>query len=186
MHNALLIIDMQNDFVLPDAPLCVAGAVSTIPTIKKVLEHARTNANWAVFHVIRQHSRDGSDVETWRTPFFTNGPGVCVPGTRGAAIVEELTPVDGDYVVFKRRFSGFFQTELDLRLRRLGIRNVYIAGTQYPNCVRSTAVDAMSLDYNSIVITDACSAQTEEIAAANIRDMQKMGILCISTAEISD
>lgn len=183
MKNALLIIDMQNDFVLPEAPLHVAGAAATIPVIKKVLELARSR-NWERIHIIRQHRRDGSDTESWRVSLFTKGPGVCVPGTDGARIVEELTPTADEHIIAKCRFSAFFQTSLDLLLRRLGVQNVIITGTQYPNCVRGTAVDAMSLDYRTIVVTDACSAQSEEIALSNIRDMRNMGIACITAAEL--
>ena len=183
MKNALLIIDMQNDFVLPGAPLCVAGAAATIPVIKALLDRAR-GEGWGIFHVVRHHCRDGSDVETWRVPLFTEGPGVCVPGTDGARIVEGLAPMPGEHVIINRRFSAFFQTDLDLRLRRLGVRNVLISGTQYPNCIRGAAVDAMSLDYRAIVVTDACSAQSEEVAAANIRDMGNMGIACVRASEL--
>ena len=169
MNIALVIIDMQNDFVLPEAPLCVKGAQATVPTIQKLLDRARAEG-WRVIHVIRQHRRDGSDVEIGRAPLFTQGAGICVPGTKGAEIVDELAPLPDETILRKLRFSAFFQTEL--------------AGTQYPNCVRGTATDAMSHDYNTIVVTDACSAQTDEIAATNIRDMKNMGITCVTLAEL--
>ncbi|MFQ8736014.1 MAG: cysteine hydrolase family protein [Bilophila wadsworthia] len=63
MNIALVIIDMQNDFVLPEAPLCVKGAQATVPTIQKLLDRARAEG-WRVIHVIRQHRRDGSDVRS--------------------------------------------------------------------------------------------------------------------------
>ena len=163
MNIALVIIDMQNDFVLPEAPLCVKGAQATVPTIQKLLDRARAEG-WRVIHVIRQHRRDGSDVEIGRAPLFTQGAGICVPGTKGAEIVDELAPLPDETILRKLRFSAFFQTELDMILRRLKIDTLLIAGTQYPNCVRGTATDAMSHDYNTIVVTDACSAQTDEIA----------------------
>ena len=173
MNIALVIIDMQNDFVLPEAPLCVKGAQATVPTIRKLLDRARAEG-WRVIHVIRQHRRDGSDVEIGRAPLFT----------QGAGIVDGLTPLPGETILRKLRFSAFFQTELDMILRRLKIDTLLIAGTQDPNCVRGTATDAMSHDYNTIVVTDACSAQTDEIAATNIRDMKNMGITCVTLAEL--
>ncbi|MFQ8736013.1 MAG: cysteine hydrolase family protein [Bilophila wadsworthia] len=109
---------------------------------------------------------------------------MCVPGTKGAEIVDELAPLPDETILRKLRFSAFFQTELDMILRRLKIDTLLIAGTQYPNCVRGTATDAMSHDYNTIVVTDACSAQTDEIAATNIRDMKNMGITCVTLAEL--
>lgn len=183
MNTALVIIDMQNDFVLPDAPLCVKGALATVPTIRELLDQARKQG-WRVIHVIRQHRPDGSDVEIGRAALFTGGKGICIPGTPGAQIVDELAPLPQETVLRKLRFSAFFQTELDMLLRRLKVDTVVVAGTQYPNCVRGTAVDAMSHDYRTIVVTDACSAQTEEIAAANIRDMRNMGIACVTLAEL--
>ena len=69
-------------------------------------------------------------------------------------------------------------------MRNLGVKTVIISGTQYPNCVRGTAVDALSYDYSTIVCTDACSAQTSQVAEANILDMKNMGITCITLLEI--
>lgn len=183
MRPALLIIDMQNDFVLPDAPLCVRGAAPTVPVIRRLLMQAR-EASIPVCHIVRCHNRDGSDVEKMRQPLFTDGPGVCVPGSDGARIVPALLPLANEYIIFKRRFSAFFHTELDLLLRRLGVDSLILAGTQYPNCIRSTAVDGMSLDYDVTVVTDACSAQTPDVAAANIRDMQNMGITCLPLRDL--
>ena len=186
MHpdTSLVIIDMQNDFVLPGAPLCVAQAWGTIPVIETLLGVFRQK-KWPVFHIVRDHRPDGTDIERSRTSFFTGeGQGVCVGNTKGVQIVERLTPAPGEYIVRKRRFSAFFHTEFDLLLRRLKIGKLVITGTQYPNCVRGTAVDAMSLDYDVIVVMDACSAQSEEIALANVRDMKNMGISCMPMAEV--
>lgn len=183
MHAALLIIDMQNDFVLPGAPLCVRGAAPSVPVIRRLLLQARTQGLPAI-HIIRQHNRDGSDVEKPRQELFQEGPGICVPGTEGAQIVAALTPEPGEYIIHKRRFSAFFQTELDMLLRRLGVDTLLVTGTQYPNCVRGTAVDGMSLDYDVIVVTDACSAQTPDVEQANIRDMRNMGIRCLPLNEL--
>lgn len=181
---AVLIIDMQNDFVKPGAILCVAGALPTVPAIKDLADHARNNG-WKVIHVIRAHDPYGINVDAPRIPLFRNGKkGYCVPDTEGGAIVEELTPVDGDLVITKTRNSGFFQTNLDMVLRRMGVKTVILAGTQYPNCVRGTAADAMSYDYETVICTDACSAKTKEVADANIFDMKNMGIKCISLDEV--
>jgi nicotinamidase-related amidase len=183
MNTAVLVIDMQNDFVLPGSPLCVSGAKATLPTIAQLHDHARRNG-WTVVHVIRQHDASGCDAEPFRRHLFENGSGFCVKGTRGAQIVDELQPKNGDYQVVKTRFSGFFKTELHQLLQRLGIKRLILAGTQYPNCIRATAVDAISLDYETVVCTDACSAASPEVATANIYDLERMGIDCISLKEI--
>ncbi len=183
MDIALAIIDMQNDFVLPGAPLQVAGARNSLPTIRSLLDIARARS-WHVFHVIREHRMDGVDAEAFRMPLYEEGHGVCVSGSSGAAIVSALTPLPGEGIIRKRRFSAFFHTEFDLLLRRLGVRTLVLAGTQYPNCVRATAVDGLSLDYRIVIVTDACSAQDDAVAAANIFDMRNMGILCAPLCEL--
>lgn len=96
-----------------------------------------------------------------------------------------IAPQPEDIVVRKQRFSAFFATDLDIILRGLGAENIYITGTQYPNCIRSTAVDAMSLNYNVTIATDCCSAASIDVANANIYDLQNMGITCLPSSEIT-
>ncbi len=181
---AILIIDMQNDFVEPGAVLCVAGALPTVPAIQDLAKFGREN-NWKVIHVIRAHDPAGYNVDAPRIPLFTDGKkGYCVPGTHGAEIVDGLKPEKDDLVITKTRNSGFFQTNLDMVLRRMGVKTVILAGTQYPNCVRGTAADAMSYDYDTVICTDACSAKTPEVAEANIYDMKNMGIKIMSLDEV--
>lgn len=179
--QALLIIDMQNDFVHPGTPVHVAGAEATVPVIRKLRESCRKH-EIPVFHVIRSYSADGLTVERARLADFRRTPFV-VPGTLGAEIIKELTPEAGEKTVIKPRYSAFFQTSLDLMLKRLGVERVLVSGTQYPNCIRATVNDALSLDYAVSVITDACSAKTEAVAAANILDMRNLGAECITFTE---
>ena len=179
MPTALVIIDMQHDFVLPDAPLCVAGAADTVTRISAAAANARRRG-YDVIHVVRSHAADGSDAEPARRHLFANGTGYCVEGMEGSRIVEPLTPHEGDYIVIKKRFSAFFNTDLDKLIEERGITRLLITGTQYPNCIRATAVDALSRDLTVTILTDCCSAQTAEVAASNIADMSAMGIECVT------
>ncbi len=153
-NYALLIIDMQRDFVLPGASACVAGAQDSIPVIQSLLSVFRDKA-LPVFHVVREYRPDGSDVEITRLDDFRNGRPYVVAGSDGCAIVEELKPIPGEYRVVKNRFSGFMQTELDFMLRRIGATHLVVCGTQYPNCIRATIFDAVCYGYRVINITDA-------------------------------
>jgi len=179
MKPALLIIDMQNDFVLPGGPFVVAGASAAIPRIRDVLDHFR-QAKLPVFHIVREYFADGSNIEITRREAFLAGPKYAVPGTKGAEIVEALAPNNGEHVIVKPRFSAFFKTGLAEMLRSIGVDQVIICGIQYPNCIRATAFDAISCDFPTTVITDATAAATEEVAQANIHDMRNIGIECIT------
>ncbi len=182
-ENVILVVDMENDWVLPGSPMRVAGAYETLPAIKKFLDFGRAN-DWAVIYIYRIHRPSGIDAELFRRHFFEEGHPFCIAGTKGAAIPDEIAPQPGDIKVTKQRFSAFFGTDLDIILRGLGAKNVYITGTQYPNCIRATAVDSMGLDYNTTVVTDCCSAATEEVAKAIIYDIENMGIPCIPSTQI--
>ena len=179
---ALLIIDMQNDFVLPEGPWRIKDAAKTVPVIRKLLDAFRKR-KLPVFHIIRQYREDGSDVELPRKEGFLGGRKVALAGTRGAEIVDELKPSPGEYVIVKHRYSGFFMTELPLLLRRLSVDTVVVAGTQDHNCVRATIYDAISYDYNVILLEDATSSQTQEIHEQNIRDMKNIGVNVITSNE---
>ena len=181
-RTALLIIDMQNDFCLPGAPFYVNGALVVAGKIKEALEACR-RYKLPVVHVIRQYQQDGSDVEITRYPYFMKVGGGVVKGTKGAEIIEPLKPVDGEHVIVKKRWSAFFQTELDNLLKGLGVTQVVITGVQTPNCIRATVWDANSLDYEVIVLTDGTGAQTPEIHQANLRDMENIGIKLVTTKE---
>lgn len=178
MSTAILVIDMQNDFLAPNAPCHMEGCMDIVPQIQKLLKLGRERG-WSVVHIVRGHDASGVDMEKFRMHLYLNGRGYAVRGTEGAEIIGALKPEDGDIVIEKVRFSGFFATKLDLVLRRLGIKNLVLCGTQYPNCVRSTAVDGISLDYNVYVCTDATWGASAEVTRANIFDMENMGIRCL-------
>jgi nicotinamidase-related amidase len=178
----LVIVDMQNDFVLPGSPLCIAGAYDTIPKIQEALEGFR-KAKRPVFHIVREHRADGSDVEITRVQGFLKGTKYAIPGTKGCEIVEALQPLEGEFRIAKQRFSAFMHTELDFILRRLGINHIVVCGTQYPVCIRTTVFDAIAYGYQVTLLTDATSAKTPEVAEANLGDIRSIGVHCITVSE---
>jgi len=181
---ALLIIDMQNDFVLDGKPLKVAGARAVLPQIQSLLTEFRKRS-LPVFHVLRVHRPDGSDVEIIRQELFRKQP-FAVAGTHGAAVIDELTPIEGEYVLTKTRMSAFIGTELDLMLRTLGIRSLVVCGIQTPNCIRTTVFDGIAFNYPVVLVDDATGASSEDVHRANIRDMQNIGVRIIKTADLTD
>jgi len=180
-RSALLIIDMQNDFVLDGAPLKVAQARTVIPKILEILRRFRAG-NQPVFHVIRIHRKDGSDVEIIRQDLFKNHP-FSVVGSHGAQIVDELLPLENEYVIPKTRMSAFIGTELDLMLRTIGVTDLVITGIQTPNCVRTTVFDAIAYNYPVTLIEDAVGAKNDTIHQANVEDMKNIGVRIMKTQE---
>ena len=181
---ALILIDMENGFVEPEGGHCIRFAKSTVPACVRAVETAREKGI-PVFFVKRIYRADGSDVELTRYAGWVAGNRACGPASTGpnsAQAPEGLRPQPGDYTIIKPRWSAFFQTELDLILRRLGIRTVILAGTTTPNCVRTTCYDAIALEYNAVVLTDCCSSQTEEIQRVNLEDMGRAGAILMDSA----
>jgi nicotinamidase-related amidase len=181
-HPALLVIDMQNDFLLDNAPMQMPGARNIIPNVQKVLEIFRHH-KYPVFHVVRVHREDGSDVELFRKDLFNQTPFV-VEGSAGSEIIIELSPLPGEYIIRKNRMSAFMNTDLDLVLRSLGTDTVFIAGIQTPNCIRTSAFDAAAHNYQTYLVEDAIAAKSEEVHQANLNDMANIGIRIIKTKEI--
>lgn len=179
---ALLIIDMQNDFVLESAPFRVAQAKAVALKIREVLGVFRERS-LPVIHILRVHRKDGSDVEIFRQDRFKNQP-FAVEGTSGVAVIDELSPVPGEYMIHKIRMSAFIGTELDLLLRNLGITDLIVTGIQTPNCIRTTVFDAIAYNYRVTLVEDAVGAQTDEIHRANVRDMANTGVRMIKAHDV--
>ena len=180
---ALLMIDMQRGFLSPASPLFIDGAPATVPACAGVIGFCRARGI-PVIYVTREYRADGSDVErprlaAWRAGGRPLSPGC--PAELSADLPASFGP--GDYHIRKPRYSAFFATELDLLLRRLGVRTVVLAGTTTPNCIRTTCYDAISLDYDVTVLSDCTSSRTEEIQRSNLRDMAAAGAVILSARQ---
>ncbi len=167
--TALILIDMQNDVLQTIVPT----GHQVVPAIKRTLEAFR-RLGLPVIHCLRLHRANGVDVEKFRIETFRQHP-FLVPGTLGGQVIAELTPLPGEQIVSKSRFSGFFQTDLLMMVQRLGIKRLVVVGLQTPNCVRATVTDALAYDLDVVVLDDAITALTPEIHRANMYDMEHMG-----------
>jgi nicotinamidase-related amidase len=184
-NPALVIIDMQNDFVRPGAPVAVGGAMEIIPALQEVLAAFRRTGTPVVF-VRRGHRADGSDIDCVRQEYFDRTGGFLIDGTEGAEIIAELRPLPGEPVVVKTRFSAFFMTEFLALLIRRGITSLVLGGVNTANCLRSTAFDGISYDFDVTILSDGSAAGTPEIQRANLDDMRRVGIDIASCAEVAD
>lgn len=180
---AFLLIDMQMGFISPNSPLCIAGAAATVPACARALNAAREGQAGAIYHVRRVYQPDGSDVEAVRyRAWVEGGRPLSVVNHDSMEAPAELSS-HHEAIIIKPSFSAFFRTDLDGLLRDIGITTVVLAGTTTPNCIRSTAYDALELGYNVVVIEDATSSRTPEAQAANLADMAAVGIQLITSEQ---
>jgi nicotinamidase-related amidase len=115
--------------------------------------------------------------------FFRKTP-FTVCGTDRAAVIRELEPVEGEYIIRKIKMSAFMQTELDSVLRTLCVDTVFVSGIQTPNCIRTRAFDVFALNYQVFLIEDAVAAQSEEIHQSNCSDMASIGVGMVQVADL--
>lgn len=173
---ALLVIDMQNDFCDPDVGTYAPGALKIIEPISSLIDRARDTDTPVVFtqeihrpdHLDAGRERDpGSGLPYPGAGADDPLPAHCVAGTKGAEIIDELTPQPHDVRILKRRYSCFLGTDLQLLLNGLHVSTLLVTGVCSNICVLWTAGDAYQLDYHVRVIED-CVAGTspEEHAAA--------------------
>ena len=158
--TALIVVDMQNDFVKEGGALVVGDAQKTIPAIKRLLDLAHRHG-MAVFYTQDTHDPGDPEFPIWGQHVLR--------GSRGWQIVEELTPKPADRVIQKLRYDGFFGTSLDHELRLRGARTVIVCGTVANICVLHTAGSAALRGYKVILPLDAISAITPFDMEAAIR-----------------
>lgn len=151
-NAAVLVVDMLNDFVT-GALACDRGK-AIVPATAQLLDAAR-KAGVPVIFCNDAHIK-GVD---WELKLWGDH---AIAGTEGAEVIPELKLSEQDYVVPKRRYSGFFQTDLDILLRELGVDTVIMTGLHAHMCVRHTSADAYQLGYNVVVAKEATDSFTEE------------------------
>jgi ureidoacrylate peracid hydrolase len=153
--TAMIVVDMQNDFVAPGGGLETPAARAMVPKLVEALRICRS-AGIKVIYTAHVHRRDGSDMGLFDDlhPAVANRTAV-VDGTPGSEIYPEVAPVAGEHVIKKHRYSGFFGTDLDIILRQWGVDTVIISGTTTENCCHATARDALFRDYRVVFLSDA-------------------------------
>ncbi|KAM7471753.1 hypothetical protein LguiA_009936 [Lonicera macranthoides] len=163
-NTALLVIDMQKDFILPNGLMVVDGGLAIVPNVIKAVEFARKRGILIIW-VVREHDGQGRDVELFRRHLYKDGkPKPISKGSAGAELVDGLVIREKDYKLVKTRFSAFFATHLHSFLQGAGINSLVVTGVQTPNCIRQTVFDAVALDYQSVtVIVDATAAATPDV-----------------------
>jgi nicotinamidase-related amidase len=148
-RTALVVIDMQNDYVRSGGSALVPDAEATLPAIGRLLELARAS-RMRVVYTQDTHREGDREWEIW--------PEHCREGSWGWQIVPELAPDPADTVLRKARYDAFYGTALDHLLRMWGVHTLVICGTVANVAVLCTAASAALRWYAVVIPRDAVSA----------------------------
>lgn len=151
-RTGILVVDMVNDFCKPGGAMVLPGCEVLVPKQRAVLDAARETGAAIVWIHDSHRKAMRRDRE-----FLKRSPH-CIEGTWGVEIIEELGAREDDIHVIKHRFSGFFQTDLDLVLKDMRIDQLVVFGVVTNICVRSTVHDAFFNGYEVVVPRDCCAA----------------------------
>ncbi len=174
-RTALLVIDMQNAFVAPGAPIEVPAARAIVAPINR-LTAALRKRGVPVIWVLHENQAGGRDWVGFFDAFVAPGrrAEAAAALARGAEL-QKLYPgletAPGDLRLAKNRYSAFIKTDFENKLRERGIDTLLIAGTKTNVCVECTARDAMMLDYKVALISDCTAALSDDEHRATLENM---------------
>jgi len=165
VKRALVVVDMIEDFVREDGALyCGPSMTKVVPVIQREVARARSSGE-PVVYVKDEHLPGDAEFQMF--------PPHAIAGTKGARIVPELAPAAADVVIPKRRYSGFFGTDLDITLRERGVDTLRLVGDCTNICVLYTAADARNLGYAVEVVKDGVTSFDLEAHADALRELEK-------------
>jgi ureidoacrylate peracid hydrolase len=187
-RSALIIVDMQNDFLHPDgsfarragkapeAGIDMPFLMGTIPYAKRLADSFR-EADRPVVYLAHVLKPDYSDAQFpfWRLglPAGDNSTH-CVEGTWGAQIIDDLTPREGEHLVVKKGFGGFSNTPLDTILRNMDVNTCVVAGVTTCVCVSTTVRGGVEHNYRMILVKDAVAEANRDAHEAELRTMDRV------------
>lgn len=151
-RTGIIVVDMINEFCKPGGAMVLPGYEKLVPYQLAVIEAAR-EVGAPVFWVHDVHRANMRRDREWvkRTPH-------CVEGSWGTEIIEDLGARADEIHIIKRRYSAFFQTDLDMTLKDMQINQIVVFGVVTNICVRSTVHDAFFNGYEVVVPQDCCAA----------------------------
>ena len=163
--DVLLVVDVIDDFRHEDGEALLASFRARLPTIRRVLEAARSSGIPVVYTNDNRGTWDG-DAPLLVEEAARNG--------LGGDVVTALRPVQGDRFVVKPRYSAFDLTPLAFLLSSLDARRLVLVGGTTEMCVTQTAIDAREREYRVTVLADACAGISDEVqrvALAYLREV---------------
>jgi len=174
-RTALLVIDMQNAFVAPGAPIEVPAARAIVAPINRLAAALRLRGV-PVIWVMHENQEGGSDWAGFFDAFVAPGKrsqaaAALVAGSSLQALWPELDARPEDLRVPKNRYSAFITGDFQKTLQQRGIDTLLIAGTKTNVCCESTARDAMMLDFKVVLLSDCTAALSDEEQRATLENV---------------
>lgn len=192
-RSALIVVDMQNDFVRAGAPMEVPDARGTIPNQRQLIDAWHT-AEAPVIYTRFIAGPERTLMWSW-SPQIEPPVCCCWPGFRRfypdvgrqldcADIIEELHPQPGDAVIDKYGYGAFYNTSLTDRLRALRVDTVVITGTVTQICVDETARGAFNYGFQGLTVSDGVSSFAPDLHAATLKNLAMKFGRVATTAEV--
>ena len=187
---ALLVVDVQNDFVSPEGSAGkrgedVSAALAMMPNLVGLIESGR-RVGLTIVYVRTTHS-EWTDTPSWvYRSSQKSGLSTCREGSWGAQFYEGIAPRPNERVVIKHRYSAFINTDLNTVLKARGIQSVLVCGVATNVCVETTARDAYMFDYYVTMIDDCSAAYDAKLHLGTLENMRRHFGLVASSAEIAE
>lgn len=173
--TALVVIDMQNAFVAPGAPMEVPAARAIVAPINRLAAELRKRGV-AIIWISHQNAKDGRDWSGFFDAFIAPGRRADAAAALSAGsdlqkLFPELAVEKGDLRISKNRYSAFIRSDFENMLRERGIDTLLIAGTKTNVCCECTARDAMMLDYKVVLLSDCTAALSDDEQRATLENV---------------
>jgi len=187
-YAALLVVDVQNDFVSPKGSAAqrgddVSAAVAMLPRLIRLIEEAR-RVSLPVIYVKTTHS-EWTDTPSWiYRKSQQSALNTCREGTWGAEFYEGISPLPNERVVIKHRYSAFINSDLNTVLKAKGIESVLVTGVATNVCVETTARDAYMYDYYVTMVSDCAAAYEPKLHETTLENIRRHFGLVASSEEI--
>jgi nicotinamidase-related amidase len=164
--SCLLVVDMQNYFLDSQSPTFTPGGLAILPNVKKLISVFRRKRLPVIYtaHAHKSCRMDGGILGWW-------WEGMILEGTRDAEIHPNIAPLPKEKVVFKHRYSAFYNTDLEIVLRCLDVSDIIITGVMTNLCCESTARDACFRDYRVFFVMDGTGTVDETLHLSTLRNL---------------
>ena len=185
---ALVVVDVQNDFVSPEGSASkrgedVSAALAMVPNLLRLIDEAR-RVGLTIVYIRTMHS-EWTDTPSWiYRSSQKSGLNTCREGTWGAVFYDGIAPRPTERVVIKHRYSAFINTDLNTVLKARNIQSVLVCGVATNVCVETTARDAYIYDYYVTMIDDCSAAYEAKLHLGTLENMRRHFGLVASSSEI--